>query len=127
MRTIFAENSTYEDNREALKKLSKKQIVLFACDCALKVLPIFKEAHPDDKHLREVIEAAINYKNYTEAELKQYADDADNVANDVWATIAVDNASWVAKVTWAARAVTESARSAADVVGATGNDTFLGC
>nr|WP_218642551.1 hypothetical protein [Paenibacillus borealis] len=34
-----------------------KTLVLWAVDCAERVLPFFEERHPDDKRLREAIEA----------------------------------------------------------------------
>lgn len=38
-------------------KVEHKTLVLWAVDCAERVLPFFEERHPDDKRLREAVEA----------------------------------------------------------------------
>ena len=40
-----------------------REIRLFACDCAERVLPIFEEKHPNDNRPRNAIEVARRYAN----------------------------------------------------------------
>lgn len=73
-----------------------KEILLFACACAKRVLPIYEAAYPNDNRVRNAIDVAVRYANgkSTEEEL-HYA----------WAAAesAVRAVAWVtARTAWAA-------------------------
>jgi len=89
----------------------KREIRLFAADCAESVLHIYENAHPDDDRHRKAIEAARRYANgeISEEELE----DASRAARYAWyaawyAVGATRYAAWAAEeaaaghVAWAA-------------------------
>jgi hypothetical protein len=97
----------------------RKQVVFIAAQCAREVLPIFEKCYPDDKRVRECIEACEAYSRgeITMKELRAkrsaaaaYADAAD--AAD--AAAAADNAAVVAAAAGAAADAAYAAAAAAD-------------
>jgi hypothetical protein len=92
---------------------NERTALLFACDCAERVLPIFEKEFPDDKRPRIAIETARQYANgkATTEEL-----DAAWVAawDAAWAAKAAGAAAEAARAAgWAARAAGEAAGWAA--------------
>ena len=85
-----------------------RNLRLFACDCAERVLPIFEKYYPDDKRTRQAIETARRYAN-GEATQKELAAARAAAGAAVWA------AAWAA----AGDAAGDAARAAAgDAAGA---------
>ena len=93
-----------------------RELRLFACDCAERVLPIFEKQHPDDKRPRETIETSRRFAlgGATQQELEAARDAAWDAAWDAW------NAAWAARAAaWAAwDAAWDAAGDAAGAAGA---------
>ena len=64
-----------------------KEIRLFACDCAERVLPIFEKEYPDDKRPRTAIEVLRKYAvgEATQGELAAAWDAARDARDAAWA------------------------------------------
>ena len=99
-----------------------KEIRLFVCDCAERVLPIFETRYPDDKRPRQAIEASRKFAN-SEITIEELAAAGDAVwaaraaAGDaVWAAYAASAAAMA--TTMATTMATEGAAYAARAAGA---------
>jgi hypothetical protein len=92
-----------------------REMRLFACDCAKRVLPIFEEEYPEDNRPRRAIETARRFAlgKATQEELAAAAEAAwaaaVEVARTVEATRTVAEAAY--KAAWAAEAAAETARA----------------
>ena len=93
--------------------LTDQQMRLFACDCAERVLPIFKAAYPSDKHPRECIDVARRFANgaATKEELSAARDAA-------WAAAgaAAKTAAWYAERKWQGKRIKEYLTNRVEVV-----------
>ena len=108
IRTILESNGV-EDAIWALRAVDdhKREIRLFAADCAESVLHIYEDAHPDDDRPRKAIEAARRYAN---GEISEEELDAARKA----ARYAAGDAAWAAGgAAWAAWDAVKAARGAA--------------
>ncbi len=97
-----------------------KEIRLFACDCAQRVLPLFEAKYPDDKRPRQAIEIARRFANgqATQKEMaaaRDAARDAEAAAGDAARTAAWDATRDAETADWdAARDAARTAVWAAD-------------
>ena len=103
IRTILDSNGV-EDAIWALRAVDdhKREIRLFAADCAESVLHIYENAHPDDDRPRKAIEAARRYANGEIS--KEELEDASRAA---WYARKTAWAAWYAA--WTARKAAENA------------------
>ena len=105
IRTILGSNGV-EDAIWALRAVDdhKREIRLFAADCAESVLHIYEDAHPGDDRPRKAIEAARRYANgeISAEELEEARAAAGAAARKAawyvagYAALAARNAAWAA-------------------------------
>ena len=96
--------------RKTLNTIYVREIRLFGCDCAERVLHIFESEHPNDHRPRQAIEAAQRYaRNEIGREELTLAWDAALDAGDAGDAWAARAAAWAA---WAARAAARDAEIA---------------
>ncbi|MDP2729632.1 MAG: Imm5 family immunity protein, partial [Dehalococcoidales bacterium] len=89
-----------------------REIRLFACDCAERVLPVFEQQYPDEKRPRQAIEIARKFANGTAAAVELRAAASATASATASAASAARDAAWAAA--WAAwDAAWDAARAAA--------------
>ena len=99
---------------------AEREIRLYACACAERVLPLFESKYPDNKCPRQAIEIARKFANgeVTKEELSSAcaaawgaaAGAADFLAGATWAAV---GSAWAAGATWAAARAARAAWAAA--------------
>ena len=122
------ESNGLDDALWALRAVESydREIRLFACDCAERVMPIYEKECPDDSRVRDCIETARRFAEggATDGELRAAWDAAADAAWDAaraaraaaWAARdAARAAAWAAAraAAWAARDAARAARAAA--------------
>ena len=96
---------------------AEKEIRLFACDCAERVLPLFEKEYPDDKRSRLVIETSRRFANgkATQEELTAARAAARDASRTAWAAEAA--AAWAALAAAGGAAADAAGGAAADAAG----------
>jgi hypothetical protein len=96
--------------------LPEREQRLFACACAMDVLPIYEREYPNDLRVRNCIEAARNYANDPTPENNELMDAAQAAARaaaQAAAQTAAWNAAWNAALDAARAAAQTAAQTAA--------------
>jgi hypothetical protein len=96
---------------------NEKTARLFACDCAERVMPIYRKHHPNDLRLQQCIDIA---RKFAKGEATQDELDAARVAARAAARAAAWTAAWTEARTEASSAAWAAARAAARTAARTG-------